>query len=94
MGDEVLEKMIRQYLGLRFPQSIFAWQGGEPTLCGLSFYKRAVELQMKHGCEGQVVGNSFQTNGLLLDDEWCKFFNQYKFFSYNHNQDKLYTSFL
>ncbi len=80
MSDEVLKKMIRQYLGLKFPQSIFAWQGGEPTLCGLSFYKRAVEFQMKHGCEGQVVGNSLQTNGLLLDDDWCEFFNQYNFF--------------
>jgi uncharacterized protein len=80
MSDEVLGEMTSQYLGLRFPQSVFSWQGGEPTLCGLSFYKRAVEFQMKYGANGQVVGNSLQTNGLLLNDEWCRFFNRYKFF--------------
>lgn len=80
MSDDVLEEMIKQHLGLRFPQSVFSWQGGEPTLCGLLFFKKVVELQMKYGRSGQVVGNSFQTNGLLVDDEWCEFFNQYKFF--------------
>lgn len=80
MSDEVLQEMVRGYLGLRFPYVVFCWQGGEPSLCGLSFYKRVVELQMRYGYNGQVIGNSFQTNGLLLDDEWCKFFSQYKFF--------------
>lgn len=80
MSDEVLKEMIRQFLGLGFPQSVFAWQGGEPTLCGLNFYKRVVELQMTYGGGGQVVGNSFQTNGIFLNEEWCEFFNRYKFF--------------
>jgi len=80
MSDEVLREMIRQHVRLRFPQSVFSWQGGEPTLCGLAFYERVVEFQMKYGAKGQVIGNSFQTNGLLLDDEWCKFFARYKFF--------------
>lgn len=80
MSYNILEAMINQYMSLRIPQSIFSWQGGEPALCGLEFFKKAVELQMKYGVKGQVVGNSLQTNGLLIDDEWCKFFNQYKFF--------------
>jgi len=79
MSREVLEEMIRQYLSFRFPVSCLSWQGGEPTLCGLDFFKEAVRLQMKHGRGGQVVSNAFQTNGILLDREWCLFFNKYKF---------------
>lgn len=80
MNRQVLEEIIRQYLKFRFPVSVFSWQGGEPTLCGLSFFKEAVRLQQKHGREGQIVNNSVQTNGLLLDEEWCRFFAEYKFF--------------
>lgn len=79
MSREVLEEMIRQYLSFRFPVSCFSWQGGEPTLCGLDFFKEATRLQMKHGQGGQLVSNTFQTNGILLDREWCLFFNKYKF---------------
>ena len=67
-------------MGLRFQLSGFAWQGGEPTLMGLDFYKRAVELQKKYGVTGQEVGNSLQTNALLLDDaDWCRFLHENKF---------------
>jgi uncharacterized protein len=80
MSDEVLEKLVKDYMGLRFPMSGFAWQGGEPTLMGLDFYKRAVELQKKYGVTGQEVGNSLQTNALLLNDaEWCRFLQENKF---------------
>jgi uncharacterized protein len=80
MSDDVLEKLIKDYLGLRFPMSGFAWQGGEPTLMGLDFYRRAVELQKKYGVAGQEVGNSFQTNALLLDNaEWCRFLHENRF---------------
>jgi len=79
MNREMLEEVIRQYLGLRFPVSCFSWQGGEPTLCGLAFFEEVVKLQMKHGRGGQAVSNAFQTNGLLLDKDWCLFFNRYKF---------------
>jgi len=61
MSDEVLEKLVKDYMELRFPTSGFAWQGGEPTLMGLDFYKKAVELQKKYGSSGQEVGNSLQT---------------------------------
>jgi len=58
----------------------FAWQGGEPTLMGLDFYKRAVELQKKYGVTGQEVGNSLQTNAILLDNaDWCRFLHEAKF---------------
>jgi uncharacterized protein len=80
MSDEVLERLVKDYLGLRFQLSGFAWQGGEPTLMGLDFFKRAVELQKRYGVAGQEVGNSIQTNGILLDDaDWCRFLHENKF---------------
>jgi uncharacterized protein len=59
--------------------SSFAWQGGEPTLMGLDFYKQTVELQKQYGSAGQVISNALQTNGTLLDDSWCLFLAEYKF---------------
>ncbi len=80
MSEAVLEKLVRDYMSLRFPLSGFAWQGGEPTLMGLDFYKRAVELQKQYGVSGQEVGNSLQTNALLLnDDQWCRFLHESRF---------------
>ena len=79
MPDDVLEKLVREFLSCRMPQTIFCWQGGEPTLAGLDFFRRAVELQMTYGVPGQVVGNAFQTNGLLIGRDWAKFLGQYKF---------------
>jgi uncharacterized protein len=79
MSDEVLEKLVKDYMELRLPFSGFAWQGGEPTLMGLDFYKKAVELQEKYGAAGQEVGNSLQTNAVLLNDQWCQFLHENKF---------------
>ena len=79
MSDEVLEKLIKDYMQLGFPLAGFAWQGGEPTLMGLDFYKKAVELQKKYGKSGQEVGNSLQTNAILLDENWCRFLHESKF---------------
>ncbi|MBL7153032.1 MAG: anaerobic sulfatase maturase [Phycisphaerae bacterium] len=79
MSDEVLERLIKDYMQLGFPLAGFAWQGGEPTLMGLDFYKRAVELQKKYGKSGQEVGNSLQTNAILLNDKWCEFLHESKF---------------
>ena len=76
MSDEVLEKLVSSYVRLQFNMSSFAWQGGEPTLMGLDFYKKVVELQQKYGTDGQVVTNALQTNGILLDEKWCKFLAQ------------------
>ncbi|MFX1394990.1 MAG: anaerobic sulfatase maturase [Promethearchaeota archaeon] len=79
MSDEILNKLISQFLQFRFKESIFGWQGGEPTLAGLKFYEKIVELQQKYGERGQVVGNAFQTNGILINDDWAKFFFKYRF---------------
>jgi uncharacterized protein len=79
MSDEVLEKLVKDYMELRFPVAGFAWQGGEPTLMGLDFYRKAVELQKKYGSPGQQVSNSLQTNAILLNDDWCRFLHDYKF---------------
>ena len=80
MSDEVLEKLVKDYMGLRFATSGFAWQGGEPTLMGLDFFQRAVELEKRYGIAGQEVGNSLQTNAILLDNpDWCRFLHENKF---------------
>ena len=79
MSCEVLEKLIKDYMGLGFNVSSYAWQGGEPTLMGLEFYERAVHLQKQYGKAGTQVSNGFQTNGILLDDDWCEFFVRNKF---------------
>ncbi len=73
MPDAVLEEMVRQMMGYRFPETVFGWQGGEPTLAGLDFFKRIVALEQKHGRAGQVVGNGLQTNATLIDDDWARF---------------------
>ena len=79
MTYEVLEKLVKDYMELGFEMSGFAWQGGEPTLMGLDFYKKTVELQKKYGSDGQEVGNSLQTNAILLNDKWCEFLAESKF---------------
>ncbi|MHC4328868.1 MAG: radical SAM protein [Planctomycetota bacterium] len=79
MSDEVLEKLVCDYMRLGFAVSGFAWQGGEPTLMGVDFFRRAVELQTEYGSPGQQVSNTLQTNGVLLDDNWCRFFCDNKF---------------
>jgi uncharacterized protein len=73
MSDAVLEEYIRQYIGSQpGPEINFAWQGGEPTLPGVEFFRRAGALQKKHAA-GKTIFNAIQTNGTLLDDEWCEF---------------------
>lgn len=79
MSLEVLERLIAQFLGYQFKESIFGWQGGEPTLMGLDFFKKVVELQQKHGKTGQIIGNALQTNGILIDSEWARFLHEYRF---------------
>jgi len=78
MSEATLEEYIRQLLeSHRTPSVTVAWQGGEPTLMGLPFFRRAMEFVEKHRRAGQEVCHTFQTNGILLDDEWCAFFKQH-----------------
>jgi uncharacterized protein len=73
MSDEVLEAFIRQYIEAQdVPVVSFAWQGGEPTLLGVDYFRRIVELQQAHA-GGKRIENGFQTNGVLLDDTWGEF---------------------
>ena len=77
MSDEVHESYIRQLLEAhRVPRVTVAWQGGEPTLMGLDFFKRSIELQKKYQKPGTRIENTFQTNGILLDETWCRFFHE------------------
>ena len=79
MSEEKLESYIRQYIESQDINQInFTWQGGEPTLLGLEFFKRVVELQKKYA-DGKQVDNGFQTNGILLDVKWCDFFKTNNF---------------
>lgn len=79
MNDLVLERYIRDYFAANnSEQVIFAWQGGEPTLLGIDFYRKAVAWQ-KHYSNGRPFMNSFQTNGIMLNQEWCEFFKENHF---------------
>ena len=80
MSEATLEVYIRQLIeSHRAPQVTVAWQGGEPTLMKLDFFRHSVELVEKYLQPGQTVQYTFQTNGLLIDDEWCVFFKQHDF---------------
>ncbi|MEW6253688.1 MAG: anaerobic sulfatase maturase [Planctomycetota bacterium] len=79
MDARVLEATIQQTLSAGAAQVSFGWQGGEPTLMGVPFFQRAVELEQRHGRSGQTVGNGLQTNGLLIDAAWCRFLRDQRF---------------
>ncbi len=76
MSEEILEAMVRQAMKHAPGQISFGWQGGEPTLMGLPFFEKAVELQKKHG-RSHTVGNGLQTNGILINEEWARFLAEY-----------------
>lgn len=79
MGEKLLELYIQQYIkAQQVPVVQFVWQGGEPTLLGLDYFKKVVELQHKYA-GGKQIDNAFQTNGTLLNDEWAQFFKANNF---------------
>ncbi|WP_428911970.1 anaerobic sulfatase maturase [Niallia sp. Krafla_26] len=79
MSDEVLETFIKKYIESQIaPEVPFVWQGGEPTLIGLDFYKKVIKFQSKYA-KDKVIKNSIQTNGTLLDEEWCEFLAENQF---------------
>ncbi|MGR4065273.1 MAG: anaerobic sulfatase maturase [Vulcanimicrobiaceae bacterium] len=80
MSDVVLEKYIAQLIeGHRSNQVTVAWQGGEPTIMGLDFFRRAIGFQEKYKKPGMTFENTMQTNGTLLTDEWCEFYKENDF---------------
>jgi len=75
MSDEVLEHYIRQLIESHRANAVtVAWQGGEPTLMGLDFYRRTIDYQKKYQRPGMSFENIMQTNGTLLNEKWCEFF--------------------
>ncbi len=82
MGDTTLEAHVKNYIesqpvGCR--EVTFGWQGGEPTLRGLDFFRQAVALQQKHARPGMKIINTLQTNGVLINDNWAAFLKQHEF---------------
>ena len=79
MSDEVLETYIQQKLQSNdFSEETFVWQGGEPTILGLDFFRKIIQVQQKYA-NGKRINNSLQTNGILLNDSWCNFFAENNF---------------
>jgi uncharacterized protein len=80
MSDDVLDTFTRQYItSQETPEVVFAWQGGEPTLMGLDFFRRAVMAQERHRTPHITIRNTIQTNGVSLTDEWCELFAEHGF---------------
>lgn len=79
MSGDLLERFVSQYIEAQTMQPIlFTWHGGEPLMRDISFYKKALELQRKYA-KGKQISNTLQTNGTLLNDEWCEFFRENNF---------------
>jgi len=77
MTDELLDTYIRQLIESHKTREVtVAWQGGEPTLMGVDFFRKAIAYQEKYRKPGTIFENTLQTNGTLLDDEWCEFFKE------------------
>lgn len=80
MADELLEEYIRQYIeAQQVPEVNIAWQGGEPTMMGVDFFRRSVALVEKYKKPQQTIQYTMQTNGTLLDDEWGEFLKEHDF---------------
>jgi len=81
MAEELLELYLRQLIEAhaRSPEVVVAWQGGEPTMMGLDFFRRSVELAERLKQPGQRITYAIQTNGTLLDDEWGSYFAEHGF---------------
>jgi uncharacterized protein len=77
MPDDLLEKYVIQHIEATTDDIItFSWHGGEPLMAGIDFYRKAVALQQKYKPEGKILSNGLQTNGTLLNDEWCRFLSE------------------
>jgi uncharacterized protein len=80
MPDDLLEEYIIQHINAcGEPELFFSWHGGEPLLAGLQFFQRVVELQQKHNPGNLIIINGLQTNGTLINEEWCRFMKRENF---------------
>lgn len=79
MSLDTLEELIREGIAYADDYLTFAFQGGEPTLAGLAFFRKAVELQKKYNKKGIIIENTIQTNGMAIDAEWAQFFHDNHF---------------
>jgi uncharacterized protein len=80
MDEATLERYIQQYIaGVTGDEVVFCWQGGEPTLRGLDFFRHVVALQARYKKPHQRVENDLQTNGTLLNEEWARFLKEHRF---------------
>lgn len=77
MTEETLERLVDTYMFYSYPNSVFAFQGGEPTLAGPAFFEKLIEFEKHYGRDGQTVSNALQTNGILIDERWCQIFREY-----------------
>src|SRR5512140_2894277 len=77
MSLETLERLVDKFMFYSYPNSVFAFQGGEPMLAGLKFYQKLIELQKEYGRDGQNVSNALQTNAILVDRDWAQLFHAY-----------------
>jgi uncharacterized protein len=77
MSSETLERLVDGYLFYSYPNSVFAFQGGEPMLAGQPFYEHLVRLQQQYRRSGQAISNIMQTNGILIDESWCCLFREH-----------------
>src|SRR6185437_14075 len=77
MQEDYIRQLIQAHAGM--PEVMVTWQGGEPTMMGLDFFKRSIEVVRRYALPGQTVLNSIQTNGTLLDDDWGAFLADHEF---------------
>lgn len=100
MSDAMLEEYIRQYMSTPDRQVTFVWQGGEPTLMRLDFFRKVIRMQNRFNPERKVINNSLQTNAIKLNDEWARFLKKHRFLvgvsldgpAYLHNKYRIYKS--
>ena len=75
MSDEILETVIEQQIAAAPEPTVnFFWHGGEPTVLGIDYFRRIVELESRYRQPGMTITNNIQTNGILVDEAWCRFF--------------------
>lgn len=79
MTEETLENVVRKVLAFARGECTIMYQGGEPTLAGLDFFRKSIELQEKYNINQVTIHNGLQTNGYAVNDEWCEFFAKHRF---------------